>query len=147
MQKTRRIGLLAIVVLSMLLTGCLAPSIKLLIDPIEVNQGDEELEVKMRLRLSGFSMDYEITEVKGTIRDAEGKVLHSFSESVKIKFPVAPLITQPRTVKIPLAGADFYDALQDPNLFAKDLKEHFFELQVVLNGTTKTEGKAQIFFK
>lgn len=100
----------------------------------------------MHFRLSGFSSRYEIGKIEGVILDATGKKLHEFSEDLAIHFPVAPLITQKREVKIPLTGASFYADLQDPNQFGK-LKGQYYELQVVLTGTTRTEGKGQIFFK
>ena len=147
MQIKSSLGLAVIALVALLLTGCLSPSIKVAIDPIEINQDDKEIDIQMRFRLSGFAARYEITEIEGIIVDAEDNELFSFSKDLDIHFPVAPLITQKRTTKISLEGADFYEALQDPERYANDLKGTFGELEVVLSGTTLSKGKTQIFFK
>lgn len=147
MQIKSSLGLAVVALVALLLTGCLSPSIKVAIDPIEINQGDKEIEIQMRFRLSGFARRYEITEIEGIIVDAEDNELFSFSEPMNSHFLVAPLVPVDRTVTISLEGADFYEALQDPERYANDLKGTFGELEVVLSGTTLSKGKTQIFFK
>lgn len=102
MQIKSSLGLAVVALVALLLTGCLSPSIKVAIDPIEINQGDKEIDLHMRFRLSGFAIRYEIKKIEGIIVDAEDNELFSFSEPMDSYFTVAPLVPVDRTVTISL---------------------------------------------
>src|SRR5690554_2735466 len=116
MKTIKRTGLLVVVIFSLLLAGCLSPSIALRIEPIEIKQGDDEIDVNMEFKLSGFAFKYELDKVVAVIVDSNGnELLPKFEKKLNLSFPVAPLITHNEEITISLMDADFYPILMDPD--------------------------------
>lgn len=144
MKKFRILSLLLLVVL---LTGCLKPGLDIAIKPNPIIVTEETVEkgeladISVKLKMRGFSFSYTLKEMSVTLTDHEGNT--PFHERIDLKNKKIPVMW-------PLGKSIDVDPipLEKIDGFAYDLlKGEKWELEIVVEGTETSIGKATVEFK
>lgn len=141
--------LLTIFLVTLLLTGCLAPSLRFTIspNPINITKGTTAIpELTLKVKTKGFGSNFKIDQATVEIKDHEGQRVgeiqkHEINESVKV---IVPFVSTSVTLEdIELAGIEkLNEATYDEHLKGKE-----YTLTITLIGTKNSAASAKIKFE
>lgn len=143
----KQFRLLSLLLLVVLLTGCLAPTLRLSIspNPIKIEFGDEEIkDLKVKVSLSGFSFKYEVKTAEVVLKDHEGTTKIKETQNINKSFPVVPFIS--KTIDIGSISLDGLDGFTE-DLYDDILKGKTYKLEITLKGTKDSSAKADVKFQ
>jgi len=153
----KRVGILALVLVAVLLTGCLSPKITFSILPktINISFDTEEVELKAEVKMSGFG-SYIIEQAALELLDEEGESVLKEPKvyTVNQKVTVVPIgsVFKPQVPIATLRLADVYAEILDgqeltEDLYNSELKGRIYTLKITLMGTTNPSAEATLEFK
>lgn len=142
----RKWGLVGLLILSVFFVGCLSPKLSILLDPIEIEQGQEYLELGLKVKPSGFSRKYHLDTITiSIIENIEGgeEFLAPRTIVVNRYFLVAPI----GAIPVPLDPISLGDFKNLEGELYEQLRGREFLLKVVLDGTKLSTAEATVTFK
>lgn len=151
----KRFALLALLLVTVLLTGCLAPKVNFTIkpDPIELTFEKTKVdEITLEVRLSGVGFNYEVKEALIELFEGEpkGEPVYYTSKTINKRIPVmVPGYKEKITVK-DISLEPFFEQV-NPELselvYETKLKNKPHTLKITLTGKNPTSNTAKVKFE
>lgn len=147
----KKLGLLSLLLMAVLLTGCLAPKVNFTIEPnpiIVTSDMDKLEEITLKVKLSGFSFAYTVEDAVVELFDDEDELVFEDSQEINKRIPVVSGFGD--DIDLPaISLAKLFENI-DPNyteaIYEAELKDKVYELRITLTGKNPTSSTVNVEF-
>lgn len=145
--------LISLVLVAVLLTGCLTPKVNFTIspNPISVKKGQTEVDLVLKVKLSGFSFAYTVESAVVEFFDEDGEAVleEPIVEELNETIPVFSGVG--KDVKLDAISLDAFFQGLDPEytdvLYDEMLKGKTYSVKITLTGKNPTSNTAMVKFE
>ena len=144
----KRLGLISLLAAAVLLSGCLAPSIAVIVDPtpITVQQGQNSISLTLKFQMSGLGF-FDLGTATLILEDDNGAVLIDEGFSIdKERIPVVPGFSHSENYTLTFP-ADIEAKIDDPILYNEYLLGKTYLLKISITGTKNITTEVNVKFQ